>query len=178
MTEQWKSILGYEGKYEISNLGRVKSLPRLKKGKSGSMQGVPGRILKAKMDDYFRICLSKDGIKKLHQVNVLVASAFIVNPAYKPIVNHIDGNKLNNSVENLEWVTRSENQFHAVRTGLQKSKKGEHHPFSRFTEKQIRDIRTKYIPRTYSMRALAEEYRVCVSSIQQILNRQTWKHVA
>lgn len=111
MEEVWKPIEGYEGRYEVSNLGRVKSLSRTIIN--------TGRILKEKYNclhlkrgGYHSVLLSKDGIKKTVQLHQLVARAFIENKKNHKAVNHIDGNKLNNRVDNLEWVSYRENSCH------------------------------------------------------------------
>lgn len=108
--EQWIAVQEFE-KYLVSNLGRVKREEK--------------QILKAEKTKrgYLRVLLSVNGIVTRKSVHRLVAIAFIPNPEDKPQVNHKDGNPENNKITNLEWVTQSENQFHAVRTGLQKSKK-------------------------------------------------------
>ena len=114
MQEIWKDIKGYEGKYQISNLGRVKSLQR---------NGRPERILRLNLIKgyaYTTLSNGSRGNKKKLKVHRLVAEAFIPNPHNKPEVNHIDGNKLNNNVDNLEWVTHQENCKHAVKLGLRK----------------------------------------------------------
>ena len=101
--EIWKSIKGYEGHYFVSNLGSVKTNNHYGSGKDA--------ILKPAKDNkgYLRVSLTKDKILKTYKVHRLVALAFIENPNNKPYVNHIDGNRANNHVENLEWVTPSEN---------------------------------------------------------------------
>lgn len=101
--EVWKDIKGYEGRYQISTLGRVKSLV--------SHFGTEERIMKGQpvWTGYLRVCLTKDGKSKMHTIHRLVAETFIPNPQNKPIVNHIDGNITNNSIDNLEWVTYAEN---------------------------------------------------------------------
>lgn len=101
--EIWKAIEGYEGLYEISNYGRVKSLDRI--GHGG--RKLKGRILKKakNKDGYFVVDLDSHGKRKQFRVHRLVATAFIPNPNNYPCVNHKDENKLNNNVDNLEWCT-------------------------------------------------------------------------
>lgn len=105
--EVWKDVVGYEGLYEVSNLGRIRR---------------DGRIKKPHVDHggYETVCLYKSSKGKWFKVHRVVASAFKPNPENKRTVNHIDGNKQNNRVENLEWATHSENIVHANETGLRK----------------------------------------------------------
>lgn len=117
MKELWKPINGYEDRYHISNLGRVKSIKRI----SEQDHLLPERILKpGNLRGYHRVLLLKNGHRKNVQVHRLVAKAFIPNPENKPQVNHINGVKNDNRVDNLEWVTASENKQHAFDTGLEK----------------------------------------------------------
>ena len=106
--EKWKVVEGTNGKIEVSDMGRVKSNLR------------DGRILKATPDKkgYLRLRVTIDGEKMSFKVHRLVAQAFIPNPKFKPQVNHIDGDKSNNCVSNLEWVSNKENAHHAIRIGL------------------------------------------------------------
>jgi len=124
--EIWKDIPGYEGLYRVSNKGRVKSMARqwtagqgriLNKGESILSELSVGVEHKKYGSGYKAVILS-NGLRKQFRINRLVAEAFIPNPDNKPEVNHIDGDKTNNHVNNLEWVTREENQQHAVKTGL------------------------------------------------------------
>lgn len=114
MEEIWKDIKGYEGIYQVSNLGNVKSLNFHREKKE--------KLLKPKLtkDGYFETTLFKEGKCKFIRTHRLVAMAFIENPLNKKEINHKDGNKLNNNISNLEWVTSSENQKHAYKLGLQK----------------------------------------------------------
>lgn len=108
MKEEWRDIPGYEGRYQISNLHRVKSLP--KRTRKGERLMFP----KISTAGYLTVGLfDKEGKKHTCQVHRLIAEAFIPNPESKPCVNHIDGDKRNNSIENLEWVTYKENTGHA-----------------------------------------------------------------
>ena len=127
MEEVWKDVKGYEGYYQVSNLGNIKSLERIIEN-SGTLTGyykVKERILKPRenknRNGYYELSLRKDGKEKRFKVHRLVACAFIENPYNKPEVNHIDGNKSNNCVSNLEWTTSKENKEHAWNMGLNNS---------------------------------------------------------
>lgn len=117
--EIFKDIKGYEGMYQVSNLGRVKSLARTRIGKSNCTCKLQERILKQSINQgYSYVGLSKKGILKVKKVHRLVAIAFISNPENKLEVNHKDLNKINNNLYNLEWNTRKENNDHAIRNGV------------------------------------------------------------
>ena len=114
--EEWKDIEGYKGKYQISNMGRVKSLKRMKRNGKG-YQKIPEKILEGVENNrgYLRVQLFKDGKGKWYLVHVLVATAFLENPQNLPEVNHKDEDKTNNRVENLEYCSRSYNLNHGTR---------------------------------------------------------------
>lgn len=113
--EQWRHIPGYNGKYEVSTLGRVRSFAL----SSRASVEYP-YILKPKMSEhgYCSVCLYKNGKREYHMIHRLVATAFIPNVSKNPEVNHKDGDKSNNEVSNLEWVTSSENMKHSFAAGL------------------------------------------------------------
>jgi hypothetical protein len=117
--EIWKDIAGYEGLYQVSNLGRVKSQDR-HITRRGAPAKIKGRILRIKhgKDEYERVTLCKNSKPESVFVHRLVAQAFIDNPQSKKTVNHINGNKHDNRVENLEWNTYAENNSHAAKNGL------------------------------------------------------------
>jgi len=120
--ENWKDIEGYEG-YLISNLGNVKSLEKIVRCGRGNGKTIKKeKILKKGINSggYELVVLTRREGKKNFSVHRLVSQTFIPNHENKKEVNHKDGNKLNNNVENLEWCTSSENQIHAFKTGLQK----------------------------------------------------------
>lgn len=116
MTEQWVDIAGYEGFYQVSSLGRVKTVERYEAERN--------RIIRERIrvpvavHGYLYCELWKNGKHKRYAIHRLVATAFIPNPDGRPQVNHLDGDKTNNSVTNLEWCTASENERHAYETEL------------------------------------------------------------
>ena len=133
MCEIWKDIKGYEGHYQVSNMGRVKSLKRTILKSNGRYDTKPERILKIQYNErnnIYEVHLKLNRKRKCHKIHRLVADTFIPNPENKPEVNHIDGRRENNKVENLEWATTSENLHHAynklertvVRSGSRKRK--------------------------------------------------------
>jgi hypothetical protein len=144
--EIWKDIIGYEGLYQISNLGKVKSLARkvlVLRGDIVINKIVNERILKESKDGdgYLFIHLSKEGISRAIKTHRLVCMTFLPNPENKKTVNHINGIKTDNTVQNLEWATHSENSLHAFLNGLIKPAKGKlskcSKPIAQFTKDGI-----------------------------------------
>ncbi len=126
MEEVWKDIIGFEGVYQVSNLGRVKGLPYRKKG--FIERDLPERIKNTYTNHkgYLEVSLSNNGHTKRCFVHRLVMKAFIENTENKPQVNHINGIKTDNRLENLEWITNLENQRHSYKTGLDAYSKFNH----------------------------------------------------
>ena len=116
MDEVWKDIPFAKGYYQVSNLGRVRSIDRTANAKQ-STRKIKGQVLQQSLSSgYAIVTLSFDGVRKSVRVHRLVAEAFLPNPINKRTVNHIDENKLNNRIENLEWATDRENANHGNRT--------------------------------------------------------------
>ncbi|MBO7079503.1 MAG: HNH endonuclease [Bacilli bacterium] len=130
--EIWKDIKDYEGLYQVSNFGRVKSLEK-KVWNRYEFIVRKERILKTKNNskEYCIVKLYKDNKHYNKKIHRLVAEAFIPNPNDLPQINHIDGNKNNNNANNLEWCTNKENQIHAWNNNLQKKKYSKDHPLSK-----------------------------------------------
>lgn len=122
ITEIWKDIKDYEGLYQVSNLGRVKSMDRIITRKDGISQFRKGiiKIPKINSDGYHTVTLSKNGNNKTLGIHILVARHYISNPENKSEVNHIDFNRKNNRVDNLEWCTHQENIQHSSNNGRYK----------------------------------------------------------
>lgn len=117
----WRSVVGYEGLYEVSDTGLVRSVPHYVMRSNGRKFFVKETYLKAdrQKKGYLRVKLTdKNGVEHFPLIHRLVAEAFIPNPYCKPFVNHIDACTNNNRVENLEWVTNRENLIHASEMGL------------------------------------------------------------
>lgn len=122
---RWKEIDGYEGYYEVSDTGLVRSVDRIITDKNGKRYFHSGRYMKLTREKgrdgaggYLVVNLRKNGTSRVVQVHILVAKAFIPNPDNLPTVNHKDGNKTKNNVGNLEWASYRENNIHALRHKL------------------------------------------------------------
>ena len=125
MNEIWKDKKDYEGLYQVSNLGNIRSLTRKVKCKNDTFRIVNGKMLIPiqMKNGYLFVNLWKNNIVKRKLVHRLVATAFIPNPANKQEVNHIDANKTNNNYFNLEWNTRPENTFHSYKMNLREEQR-------------------------------------------------------
>jgi len=179
MKEKWENIQGYEGLYQVSNLGRIKSLDRATLYKNAFLHKYKGIILKSILHSNKRMSvnLCKNGKIKQSQVSRLVATNFIPNPLNKPCVNHIDNNPSNNNVNNLEWTTAKENVAHTVKQ--KRHAYGERNGSAKLKEKDIINIRKEYKPmhKDYNTYMLAKKYKVKQPAIMDIVRKITWKHM-
>lgn len=168
MEEIWKDVVGYEGRYAVSNTGKVK-------------RADVDKIMKFSVNKkgYLKVALSTRGALKSCAVHRIVAFAFLENPENKPEVNHINGVKMENNVENLEWCTRDENIAHAIKTGLRdyKSMTGEKSHLSKLTEKEVREIRLLRSGTKLTLLKIARKYNVTKDAIYDIVHFRSWKHV-
>jgi len=165
--EQFKQIKGYEN-YLVSDRGRVFNLKfkRFRKPAKNSC-------------GYFQVDLWKNGVGKTLKVHRLVALAFIPNPENKLTVNHIDSDRTNNFVSNLEWNTYSENSQHGFDNGLLKPPclKGIKHGNSKLSEKEVLEIRRIFATGEYTQTALGKIFGVDQSIIGRIIRRELWTHI-
>lgn len=177
--EIWKDVVGYEGFYKVSNKGRVKSLPRTTKTKNGKLYKVSGKDMSIHISNvgYPSVRLTARGESSIHSVHRLVATAFIENPKNKAYVNHKDGIKTNNSLDNLEWSTPVENSLHAWENGLARVAVGEKHASSKLTAEDVRYIRMAASKYGVTRVSLSKEFGVAPQSIGDIVLRKTWKHI-
>lgn len=179
MTEEiWKDVAGFEGYYQISNFGRVRSLDRIK------CDGIrmKGRIKKTHLDScgYEMVQLRKDGAIKHMSIHRLVATAFIPNPNNLPQVNHIDEVRNHNTIDNLEWCSVVYNQNYGHRKEkASANSSGEKNSNHRLTEKDVLSIREKYIPGhpQYGVQALADQYGMKYVTICKIVQKRLWKNI-
>lgn len=184
MTEEiWKPVVGHEGLYIVSNLGRIKALERFRRGvsKNGNefLRRMPERILAPAPHTagYLGLSLTKAGDKAVScLIHRIVAEAFIPNPRDLPYVNHIDANKHNNAVANLEWCTATENYRHAKSLGLVPDARGSQKGSAKLHEDQVFVIK-KMIQLGFSNEELAAIFKVSTAPISYIRNNQAWTHV-
>ena len=168
MKEIWKPIKGFEQSHEISNLGNVRTINRTITRSDGIKTTFKGKPISHWFSNngYNTIRISFEGSRKVCSIHRLVAENFIDNPNNFSDVNHIDGDKDNNSVNNLEWLPHNENCIHAARTGLRLSSK---------ISPDIADaIREEYSTTKTSHRKLGKKYNVSHQLIGLIINRKIW----
>jgi len=174
--EIWKAVVGYELLYHVSNKGRVKSLERFvykKRNNKPVVQVYKERILKPSLNkkyNYWNLPISNINDKrwKMKKVHRLVGEAFIPNPENKPQINHIDGNRLNNNLENLEWCTCQENMTHAGETGLMPTK---------LNPDKVRKIRKMRVD-GLTLQAIGAVFNVSLQQVHNIVTFKQWTHVS
>jgi len=171
-SELGEFIPGYEGQYSVTKDGRVYSHARY--DSRGHLS--KGKWMNPSPDNkgYLRVTLRSNGCQKTLKVHRLVAQLFIPNPHCKPEVNHIDGNKANNNLHNLEWSTSSENASHAFRTGLKRGAKGALNGRSKLSEADVMAIRSSA---SMTLNQLANKYSVTETQISTVRRGKAWRHL-
>lgn len=165
----WKQFRN--SNYYCNELGEIKTTNWKNTGKEKIMSFC------VNSSGYYQSVLVLDGVKKTMKAHRIIAETFIPNPENKEQVNHKNGNKLDNRLENLEWMTREENIQHCVDNKLQTAFKGEEVGTSKLKEYQVLEIRAKYKPRVYTRKMLADEYKVSVATIKDVVSGKSWKHL-
>lgn len=181
--EIWKDVLGYGGYYAVSNLGRIKSLDRYARNNiNGGKRYIPGRIIsqKTKSNGYKEVSINIDRSKRSRYVHRLVCEAFFGKIEDKLAVNHKDGDKSNNRLDNLEICTYSQNSKHSYHVLNNKLKplKGEGHARSKLKEEEVIHIKSSYIKGS-SNAEIHSTYkgRVSKTQINSIMYGLSWKHL-
>jgi hypothetical protein len=176
MKEEWKNIKGYEGYYQISNLGNLKALSREVRHPNGGVRKTKERISQGSTDGkgYKVATLSKEGNSERVLIHRLVALAFLKNKYNLPVINHKDGVKHNNKVNNLEWSTYQHNIQHSFNNKLQVVPKGENNKLARFTQEEANFIRAMKLKYNLSNEFLAKVTEVSATTIHFIINGERY----
>lgn len=174
--EEWRPVVGYEGYYEVSSWGRVRSLDRVVPDKRGRTRRLKGRVLCLKPDNrrsvpYWAVNLRRDGGRATRDVHVLILESFVGPRPEGLVARHLDGNSLHNAVWNLQYSTQRENLSDREEHGT--LLRGEDCSYAKLTTAQVRSIREDL--RLH--RVIAEEYGVGRQLIGDIKNRRRWAHV-
>ncbi len=183
LTEEiWMQIEGYEGYFSVSSFGNVRSETRTIPHKRFGQAVHQGKSIiptetKSASNAYCVVSFAKEAKQKMFLVHRLVALMFLDNPNDLPSVNHIDGNGLNNRLDNLEWTSPKNNTLHAYKVGLAKGKRGEQNSSSKLTEENVRQIRKLITEKTYSQAKIAKMFGVVDMVISDIKLGKTWKHI-
>ena len=178
MKEIWKDINGYEGLYQVSNYGRVRSVTHCILMKNGRYRTIDSRMLilhEGGNNKYLQAYLHKDNSVKNHLIHRLVVSHFISPIPQNMVINHIDGNKHNNRVDNLEIVTQHDNIQHALNTGLMNFY-GEKQGAAKITNQQAALIRYLWTMYRIPQSIIAHLFNVSQANICRIVNYKYFNH--
>lgn len=170
--EIWKDIPEYEGIYMISNKGRVKSLHT----RICDINKVGVILTPVKRGGYDRVSLQKKGAIKWKSIHRLIMIAFVPNPNNFPIINHINGIRNDNSLDNLEWCTQSRNVSHAFEIGLKIAAKGTRHGRCKLSENNVLEIR-RLIVEGKNNKEIGNKFNVSKTHIGYIKSGKLWSHL-
>ena len=176
MEEIWKDVVGYEGNYKISNLGRLMACDKVFTHR-GFIMHKNAKILSTRIGrgGYEYTVFSVEKKRKTVKIHRLVADAFIPNIDNKPAVNHINGIKSDNRAENLEWATSKENTLHAIANGLKIGVRGEKSHLSKISKDIVSKIREMYSIGGISQSKVAKLHGISQSQVYRIVNHHNWK---
>lgn len=178
--EEWKDVIGWNGFYQISNFGRVKSVERFlpyktHSGKDATFHIKPIIMRQYESVGYLKVDLYRNAKRKKKFVHIMVAECFLRNPHNKPIINHKKANRKLNLPHEIEWSTFSENLLHAYDTGL--TPRGENHHNSKLTEHGVMEIKKLFNTGYYSHSLLANIFGSTRRNISSIVSGKSWKWV-
>jgi len=169
--EVWKDIPGYEGYYQASNIGNIRSLDRLIKNGKGKIR-IPCRN---KVNGYLMVSLYKKRCRRNFPIHTLVLSTFSGIRPRGFIARHLDGNKLNNTIDNLKWGTYEQNIEDARKHGVLAC--GEKNGHAKLTDQDIRQIRKLYAGTNMTQSDIAKVFKTARNNITRIINYTRWKHI-
>ena len=179
--EIWKDVVGYEGFYKVSSKGKIISVARYKKNHS-KLQSVEEKEISQYLNPkngYVYVYLCKNGEYKNKRLHRVVAEAFLPNEEGYKQINHKDGVRSNNSVDNLEWCDKSYNMKHAIALGLKKDgfKKGSENISAKLSDEDVEWIRShyKYRDKEFGISKIAKKFNVHRATIGRIINNHSWK---
>lgn len=175
--EVWKWVPGYEGYYQVSNQGRVRSVKRDIIDSRGVTKHLKGQTIAPRpdRDGYHTIYLCKDGIPVVKKVHNLILTTFVGECPEGMQTHHLDSNPANNRLENLRWITFAEHIADRVQNGS--IRKGEAHPFAKLRDTQIPEIRCLHATGRYTQRKIADAFGVSSGTIQDVVSCSSWKHI-
>lgn len=164
MNEIWKPVISYEGWYSISNFGNIRR-------EKENWHGRKGYLIKPCADKagYSIVVLCKNGKTKTFKQHVLVARNFIGERPEGLVINHKDGNKTNNHVDNLEYVTQSENEFHAYRNGFKFGQSGMNNPMTKISDDDVLAIRLQHRNGNISRSEIGRVYGISEAQVGKII---------
>ena len=176
MIEEWRDIEGFDGFYQVSNTGKIRSQGDNRGNKSGKWRL---RSLSANHDGYLKVRLMHKEKDETRRVHTLVAKAFIPNQNNYDTVNHKDGDKTNNNVDNLEWADRSQQMIHAYQNGLKTPMRGSKNSQSKLTDDDVRYIRSHYKRQSteFGTVALGKKFGVSSRVIGLVIRGLSYKNV-
>lgn len=188
--ELWSDVEGYEGHYQVSNLGRVRSLdrgmwvtqdrytkPRWMKRKGKVLKPGIGAKVKDRRGQYARVVLCKYGKSKTYDVHRLVGLHFVSNPLNKPALNHINADSLDNRAANLEWCTIAENNRHTISLGRKPCMNGSKGMTSKLNARQVRLIKLM-LRIGIRPQNIANRFNISRPTIYAIKSGKVWKHIS
>ena len=169
-----RDVVGYEGRYSVSQCGTVYSMNYRRTGRVKALCSCPHP------GGYVLVSLGKRGKIRKEKVHRVVAIAFVPNPSKKPEVNHKDGDKKNNNVSNLEWVTRKENASHGYKNGFLRNPPtghGEAASNSKLNNHQVIQIKNLLLEKRVRQVDIAKKFNVGITAIERIRSGRTWSHI-